>query len=151
VPPVNPEPTVPPIPPPVPPVVSLDPAQPEPAASLSPETLKAISARLNTMSEQMADAQRREGMFLTVGKAVAAAWVGYAIYALRAGSLLGSFLSIMPVWRSLDPLPVIEASEAKLHRDRRRRKAKANSKSKSKSGKDGSGGPDEQDLGAVVS
>ena len=86
------------------------------------------------MSQEMAEAQRRDGVLLTVGKAAAAAWVGYAIYALRAGSLLGSFLSIMPLWRSLDPLPVIEAAEARLHRAKRRLKS----------------GKDEQDLRSVV-
>ena len=93
------------------------------------------------MTKQMAEAQRRDGAVLTVGKAVAAAWVGYAIYALRAGSLLSSLLSIMPLWRSLDPLPVIEAAEAKLHRIKRRLKSNNGSAE----------GSDDQDLGAVVS
>jgi hypothetical protein len=86
------------------------------------------------MSKEMAEAQQRDAVFITVGKVAAAAWVGYAIYALRAGSLLGSFLSIMPLWRSLDPLPVIEAAEARLHRAKRKLKS----------------GKDEQDLRSVV-
>jgi hypothetical protein len=93
------------------------------------------------MSKEMETTHRQDGVTMTVGKAVAAAWVGYAIYALRAGSLLSSLLSIMPLWRSLDLLPIIEASEANLHRIKRRLK----------SGKRGARpGGDEQDLGAVI-
>ena len=136
--PANPDPPV--APSPAPALPAPVPAVPEPLKSLSPQDLEAIGQRLNTMSQQMADGQSRETVFVTVGKAVAAAWVGYAIYALRAGSLLSSFLSIMPLWRSLDLLPIIEASEANLHRIKRRLK----------SGKRGRNGPDERELGAVI-
>jgi hypothetical protein len=34
--------------------------------------------------------------------------VGYVVWLLRGGSLLASVLSVMPAWRFLDPLPILE-------------------------------------------
>ena len=35
--------------------------------------------------------------------------VGYAIWLIRGGSLLASMVSVMPAWRFLDPLPILES------------------------------------------
>jgi hypothetical protein len=44
-----------------------------------------------------------------VARAVAgAAFVGYVVWILRAGSLLASALAGLPMWRFLDPLPVLD-------------------------------------------
>jgi hypothetical protein len=45
----------------------------------------------------------------------------YLIWLLRGGSLLSSFLSIFPAWKSMDPLPVLESFEE----SRKRRNGKA--------------------------
>ena len=37
--------------------------------------------------------------------------VGYAVWLLRGGSLLTTFLSSMPAWQSFDPLPVLDSFE----------------------------------------
>ncbi|MBN1765387.1 MAG: hypothetical protein JW860_09035, partial [Sedimentisphaerales bacterium] len=44
----------------------------------------------------------------TVSSVSGALSVGYAVWALRGGSLLASVLSSMPAWRLLDPLPVLD-------------------------------------------
>jgi hypothetical protein len=49
-------------------------------------------------------------------------WVGYVVYSLRGGALLLTFLTSMPLWRTLDPLPVLEASEARAARRKIRKK-----------------------------
>ncbi len=48
---------------------------------------------------------------LAVGSAtvtITALSAGYLLWMLRGGSLLGSFLSSLPAWRMLDPLPILE-------------------------------------------
>jgi hypothetical protein len=41
-------------------------------------------------------------------------WVGYVLYSLRGGALLGTLLTSLPLWRWMDPLPILDANEAKL-------------------------------------
>jgi hypothetical protein len=43
----------------------------------------------------------------------------YFIWLLRGGSLLSSLLSVLPAWKSIDPLPVLEAFESKKRRKTR--------------------------------
>jgi hypothetical protein len=52
-----------------------------------------------------------EAADLTIGAAAgltAVLGAGYAIWSLRAGTLLASVLSSLPVWGNFDPLPVLE-------------------------------------------
>jgi len=58
---------------------------------------------------------------------------GYVLWALRGGSLLASMLATLPVWRWLDPLPILESREDD---EKRKRKRGASAKDKD---------PDEQD------
>ncbi len=44
----------------------------------------------------------------------------YLLWLIRGGSLLSSFLSIFPAWKSMDPLPVLDSFEE----SRKRRKGK---------------------------
>jgi hypothetical protein len=37
---------------------------------------------------------------------------GFVSWVLRAGSLLSSFLSVVPLWKQLDPLPILSAATA---------------------------------------
>jgi len=43
---------------------------------------------------------------VTVGTGVS---VGYIIWLLRSGVVLGSMLSALPAWKSIDPLPILES------------------------------------------
>ena len=46
-----------------------------------------------------------------VGTSSVGILAGFTIYALRGGALLASWFSTMPVWSTLDPLPVISTKE----------------------------------------
>ena len=39
--------------------------------------------------------------------------VGFVSWLLRAGSLLASFMSVAPLWKQFDPLPVLGAAKKK--------------------------------------
>jgi hypothetical protein len=121
---------------------SVTPPLPAGSGRLSQDDVAEISQRLDSLSNQLEDERRQGAVILTVGKAAAAVWVGYVIYALRAGSLLTSLLSVMPMWRTLDPLPIIQAAEAKMHRLKRRLE--------SGKGKGTSDTPDEEELSSVI-
>ena len=43
----------------------------------------------------------------------------YFIWLLRGGSLLSSMLSVLPAWKSIDPLPVLENFESRRRRKQR--------------------------------
>jgi hypothetical protein len=135
-------PTIAPIPAVVPPVIAAPapPKLPVASARLTQDQVEVISQRLNDINNQLEEEHKRGAVVLTVGKAAAAIWVGYVIYALRAGSLLTSLLSVMPLWRTLDPLPIIQAAEARMHRLKRRLE----------SGKDKSAAPDEEELTSLM-
>jgi hypothetical protein len=56
------------------------------------------------------------GVF-TVGamKGLTAVATGCVTWALRGLSLLASFMTTLPLWRSFDPLPILDAEEKKQH------------------------------------
>ena len=37
--------------------------------------------------------------------------VGYVVWLVRGGSLLMSLVTVIPTWRSFDPLPIVESFE----------------------------------------
>jgi hypothetical protein len=43
--------------------------------------------------------------------------VGYVIWLVRGGALIGSMLSAMPAWQMIDPLPVLARGRGGQHRD----------------------------------
>jgi hypothetical protein len=47
--------------------------------------------------------------------------VGYVVWSLRGASLIASLLTSMPLWRSLDPLPILENRVAAEKRKQKRR------------------------------
>ncbi|MCP4089861.1 MAG: hypothetical protein GY746_08700 [Gammaproteobacteria bacterium] len=44
--------------------------------------------------------------------------VGLVTWILRAGSLLASFISVVPLWRQFDPLPILSEDAVKLRQGR---------------------------------
>ena len=58
---------------------------------------------------------------------------GYVLWALRGGTLLASMLATLPVWRWLDPLPILESREDD---EKRKRKRGAGEKDKDKDEQD---------------
>ena len=68
--------------------------------------------QLDTLQEQVESNNERE--FHIAGTATvmtAAISTGYVIWALRGSFLLASFLSTLPAWRTLDPLPILEGNQ----------------------------------------
>ena len=59
---------------------------------------------------------------LTVGSTTAVTAlmsIGYVIWAVRGASMAASFLATLPMWRWMDPLPVLESWESKKKKARR--------------------------------
>jgi len=49
--------------------------------------------------------------------------VGYVLWCLRSGTLMASALSSLPLWRTFDPLPVLDFWEREDHAAKNRRAA----------------------------
>ena len=54
------------------------------------------------------DCTVRTATIRTVGQFAMAMTAGYVVWSLRGVSLLASLLTSIPLWRSLDPLPILE-------------------------------------------
>ncbi|MDA1053413.1 MAG: Ig-like domain-containing protein [Planctomycetota bacterium] len=66
--------------------------------------------QLDTLQKELESESELELHFVgTATVMTAAVSTGYVIWALRGSFLLASFLSTVPTWRSLDPLPIIES------------------------------------------
>ncbi len=48
--------------------------------------------------------------------------LGYVIWLMRGASFLASFLATLPVWRFLDPLPVLDSWERRKKLERNEKK-----------------------------
>jgi hypothetical protein len=74
--------------------------------------LTLLKGQLTTVDEQLKQPlQEVESIKVVVGSARAVAgvaFVAYLVWILRAGSLLASAMAGLPVWRFLDPLPVLD-------------------------------------------
>jgi hypothetical protein len=69
-----------------------------------------LAARLDAMARQLGAAENAQDVTIrTVSQFAMAMTAGYVIWSLRGASLLASLLTSLPLWRSLDPLPILEA------------------------------------------
>ena len=92
-----------------------------PAEALGPLANPAMWEALELMGQQMNDAEAyRESQRTVVTQATASIFftlsAGVVTWVLRAGSLMASLLSSMPLWRGLDPLPVLLMTDDKRKR-----------------------------------
>jgi hypothetical protein len=88
-----------------------------------------LATRLDAMARQIAAADAtRSANVRTISQAALAMTAGYVIWSLRGASLLASLLTSIPLWRSLDPLPILEdrADRAKRKAAKKARKAAKN-------------------------
>jgi hypothetical protein len=84
-----------------------------------------LVARMDAMAKQMASAEASQGAAIrTVSQIAMAMTAGYVVWSLRGASLLASLLTSIPLWRSLDPLPILESRAAKPLVKKARRKDK---------------------------
>ena len=95
-------------------------AVPDRRVQTVPDQVFTFLARQSPMSKEM-DIVEKEmtseaKLKIAAGSATVVSFgasAAYFIWLLRGGSLLSSLLSILPAWKSIDPLPVLEASKAR--------------------------------------
>jgi hypothetical protein len=81
-----------------------------------------LAMGLDAMSRQMGSHGSGESASVrAVRHTFVAITVGYVVWSLRGASLLASLLTSMPLWRSLDPLPILENRLAAANKKNKRR------------------------------
>ena len=86
--------------------------------------LAQLSNGLDSLGQQL-DIEKNRSVII-IGSATgmtALLSAGYVLWAVRGGSLLASMLATLPVWRWLDPLPILESREDEKRRRKRKRGA----------------------------
>lgn len=68
--------------------------------------MRNLDLQRELLEEQQISVERATQTTVTVGTGVS---IGYIVWLLRSGAVLGSVLSALPVWKSIDPLPVLES------------------------------------------
>ena len=90
-------------------------------------TAAPLLARMDAMAKQMGSAGAEQNATIrTVSQVAMAMTAGYVVWSLRGASLLASLLTSIPLWRSLDPLPILEtrADKVQVKKARQRNKRK---------------------------
>jgi hypothetical protein len=78
---------------------------------------------LESMARQMGSRNGGESVSVrAVRHAFVTITVGYVVWSLRGASLLASLLTSMPLWRSLDPLPILENRSKSSQQKKKRRR-----------------------------
>lgn len=99
---------------------------------LAPPLLTAagpLAKTLDVMARQIANTDTAHNATIrSVSQVAMAMTAGYVMWSLRGASLLASLVTSLPLWRSLDPLPILEsrADKAAVARKRRRKKDRRN-------------------------
>ena len=101
-------------------IIEATPGNPEPTMINFPtlpkwEVAQTLSHSLDQLGDQLAAETQTANTAAAVVGSAALVWVGYVVYTLRGGALLLTFLTSMPLWRTLDPLPVLEAGTPLPH------------------------------------
>lgn len=85
-----------------------------------------LAAKLDAMGRHLVAADAAQNAAIrTVSQVALAMTAGYVMWSLRGASLLASLITSLPLWRSLDPLPILEAraDSFKVKEEAKRRKA----------------------------
>ncbi len=96
----------------------VTPSAPMPVVSVE---LAQLSNGLDSLAQQL-DIEKSRSV-IVIGSATgmtALLSAGYVLWAVRGGSLLASMLATLPVWRWLDPLPILESRENDKKKKRKR-------------------------------
>jgi hypothetical protein len=107
-----------------------------------------LAVKLEAMSKQLSAADAAHNVTIrTVSQVALAMTAGYVMWSLRGASLLASLLTSLPLWRSLDPLPILEARA-----DREKARAAKRRKARRKGGAEAQREPEDDDrIGPLVS
>lgn len=84
-----------------------------------------LAKTLDVMARQIVNTDTAHNATIrSVSQVAMAMTAGYVLWSLRGASLLASLVTSLPLWRSLDPLPILEsrADKAAVARERRRKK-----------------------------
>jgi hypothetical protein len=74
---------------------------------MTPES-RALGQELDQLRDSLKDQTRLESATVAATAATGMSLsVGYVVWLLRGGALLSTFLSSLPAWRFIDPLPVL--------------------------------------------
>ena len=77
-----------------------------------PDVLNAVSSMHSDVDEQQQQADERLELIITTGAVASVTLtVGFVSWLLQGGSLLATTLSTSPLWRSIDPVPVLLAGK----------------------------------------
>jgi hypothetical protein len=94
-----------------------------PSTSAGPA--RPLLARMDAMAREMGSAGAEQNATVrTVSQVAMAMTAGYVVWSLRGASLLASLLTSIPLWRSLDPLPILETRADKVQVKKARQRAK---------------------------
>ncbi|HYH41033.1 MAG TPA: hypothetical protein VD867_03535, partial [Burkholderiales bacterium] len=78
------------------------------SAVLATPEARALGHELDQLRDSMKDQTRLEAATVAATAATGMSLsVGYVVWLLRGGALLSTFLSSLPAWRFIDPLPVL--------------------------------------------
>ncbi|MCP4286645.1 MAG: hypothetical protein GY792_19730, partial [Gammaproteobacteria bacterium] len=77
---------------------------------------------LDDVARDMSEAAEREHKRVGLGQEAVmgvtlSLSAGFVSWVLRAGSLMASFMSVVPMWKQLDPLPILGAASIKAKKD----------------------------------
>ncbi len=84
------------------------------------EGLDAMNRDLDKALED-SNARHRLGMEMVVGVTMSLS-AGFVSWVLKTGSLMASFMSILPLWKQFDPLPILGAAMIKKRKERAKQK-----------------------------
>ena len=91
-----------------------------------PDQVFKFLAPQGEMAKQMDEASKKlvsnKQLKIFAGSATVASFgasAAYLIWILRGGSLLSSLLTILPAWKTIDPLPVLDNFENRKRRKKR--------------------------------
>ncbi len=92
---------------------------PEDQASLSDVLMAKLDAMTQSLEEAIGVEQEQEMVVARVAALTGTTLsVGFVAWAVRSSALLASCLTMLPVWRNFDPLPVVKLSKQERHRRR---------------------------------
>jgi hypothetical protein len=107
-----PAPELPSLPPPPPPPPVVIPPPPTPVPAFHAEEL---TKKLDDLAKDLDSATKKSVINVgsVAGMSTTLLSVGYVIWCLRGGSLVATLLTTLPLWKWLDPLPVLDRHEEK--------------------------------------
>jgi len=71
-------------------------------------SMRDLDLHRESLNEELVSIERVTQTTVTVSTGVS---IGYIVWLIRSGAIIGSVLSALPAWRAIDPLPVLGTFE----------------------------------------